>query len=300
MEKYSKTSSENRNLFQSEMIIMIIATIHNLFNNLTETEQKLAAYILEFPEKIVNMTAKELASACDTVPSAVNRMCKSVGVDGFTKLKISLAAEVAQGDYVKNTVPFHKDDTPEMIFNKVFNSSINTLKSTCQMLDYSKIAKIAKRLVSAQRVFIFGLGTSSMIAVDAAYRFSQFDVQAYAYTDILQMNVMAKNMKNGDVAFGISHSGTTKAVVDAMRSAKQAGATTISLTSFTKSLLYKECDYSLSVYADERNYPVEAVSARIAHTCVIDAFMLTLASLNYDDYVKHISNRNAVLDYIRY
>ena len=279
---------------------MIIAKIHNLFNNLTKTEQKIAAYILEFPEKCVNMTAKELASACDTVPSAVNRMCKSIGVEGFAKLKVSLAAEVVQENYGEKNAPFDKDDTPKTIFNKVFNSGITTLKSTCQMLDFSKIDKISKSLASAKRVFIFGVGTSSVVAVDAAYRFSQLDVQAYAYTDILQMNVMAKNMKNGDVAFGISHSGTTKAVVDAMRSAKQSGATTISLTSFTKSLLNKESDYSISVYADEKNYPVEAVSTRIAHMCVIDALMLTIASFNYDDYSKHISLRNEALDYIRY
>ena len=114
------------------------------------------------------------------------------------------------------------------------------------------------------------------------------------------MNVMANNMKKGDVALGISHSGRTKAVVDTMRSAKKSGATTVSLTSFTKSMLYKESDYSLSVYADEKNFPVEAVSARIAHMCVIDALMLTIASLNYEDYSKHISVRNAALDDIRY
>ena len=168
------------------------------------------------------------------------------------------------------------------------------------MLDFSKTETIAKKLASAQRVFIFGVGTSSVVAADAAYRFSQLNVQAYAYTDILQMIVMAKNMKKGDVAFGISHSGTTKAVVDAMRCAKQAGAATISLTSFTKSLLYTESDYSISVYADEKNYPVEAVSARIAHMCVVDALMLTIASLNYEDYSKHISLRNAALDDMRY
>ena len=49
---------------------MVISKIHNVFKNLTETEQKIASYILEFPEKIVNMTSKELASACGTVPSA--------------------------------------------------------------------------------------------------------------------------------------------------------------------------------------------------------------------------------------
>ena len=280
--------------------MMIIATIHNLFDNLTETEQKIASYILEFPEKVVNMTAKELANACGTVPSAVNRMCRSIGVEGFAKLKISLATAVGREGYSENNIPFDKDDNSEKIFNKVFNSGINTLKSTYQMIDFSKIDEISKRLASAQRIFIFGVGTSSAVAVDAAYRFSQLGIQAYAYTDILQMNVMANNMRNGDVAFGISHSGRTKAVVDAMRSAKQAGATTISLTSFTKSLLYTESDYSVSVYADEKNYPVEAVSARIAHMCVIDALMLTIASLNYDEYSKHISLRNAALDGIRY
>lgn len=279
---------------------MVIAKIHNVFKNLTETEQKIASYILEFPEKIVNMTAKELASACGTVPSAVNRMCKSIGVEGFAKLKISLAAAVGKEGYDEKYIPFDKEDNPEMIFNKVFNSGINTLKNTYQMIDFSKIDEIAKRLASAKRIFIFGVGTSSVVAVDAAYRFSQLDVQAYAYTDILQMNVMANNMKNGDVAFGISHSGRTKAVVDAMRFAKQVGATTVALASFTKSLLYTESDYSISVYADEKNYPVEAVSARIAHMCVIDALMLTIASLNYEDYSKHISLRNAALDDIRY
>ena len=279
---------------------MVIAKIHNVFKNLTETEQKIASYILEFPEKIVNMTAKELASACGTVPSAVNRMCKSIGVEGFAKLKISLAAAVGKEGYDEKYIPFDKEDNPEMIFNKVFNSGINTLKNTYQMIDFSKIDEIAKRLASAKRIFIFGVGTSSAVAVDAAYRFSQLGIQAYAYTDILQMNVMANNMKSGDVSFGISHSGRTKAVVDAMRSAKQAGATTIALTSFTKSLLYTESDYSISVYADEKNYPVEAVSARIAHMCVIDALMLTIASLNYEDYLKHISLRNAALDGIRY
>lgn len=279
---------------------MIIATIHNLFDNLTETEQKIASYILEFPEKVVNITAKELANACGTVPSAVNRMCKSIGLEGFAKLKISLATAVGREGYSENNIPFDKDDNSKTIFNKVFNSGINTLKNTYQMIDFSKIDEISKRFASAQRIFIFGVGTSSAVATDAAYRFSQLGLQAYAYTDILQMNVMASNMRSGDVAFGISHSGRTMAVVDAMRSAKQASATTISLTSFTKSFLYEESDYSFSVYSDEKNYPVEAVSARIAHMCVIDALMLTIASLNYEDYSKHISLRNAALDGIRY
>lgn len=279
---------------------MIIAIIHNLFNNLTKTEQKIASYILKYPEKVVDMTTKELAYVCCTVPSAVNRMCKSIGIEGFAKLKILLAGDIAQKYRGKGNNSFDEKDTTQTIFDKVFSSSINALECTYNMLDFSKINTITKKIASAKRVYIFGVGTSSVIATDAAYRFSQLGVQAYSYTDILQMNFMAKSMKKGDVAFAVSHSGTTKTVVDAMRYAKQAGATTVSLTSFEKSLLYTESDYSVSVYADEKNYPIEAVSARIAHMCIIDALELAIASLNYDDYSNHISLRNEVLDYIRY
>ena len=67
---------------------MIKAKIHNIFKTLTPTEQKIARYILECPGEVVNMTVTELAQKCGTVPSAVNRMCKSVGVDGFSRFKI--------------------------------------------------------------------------------------------------------------------------------------------------------------------------------------------------------------------
>jgi DNA-binding MurR/RpiR family transcriptional regulator len=141
---------------------------------------------------------------------------------------------------------------------------------------------------------------SSVIAIDASYRFSQFGFQAYAYTDVLFMNVMASNMTCDDVAIGISHSGTTKVVVDAMRHAKNTGAVTIAISSFAKSILCNENDYKISVYADEKNYPVEAVSARMAHMCIIDALMMTLATMKFDDFSKYILIRNRILDEIRY
>ncbi len=279
---------------------MTIAKIHNLFKNLTETEQKLASFVLKFPEKVIGMTAKELADACGTVPSAVNRMCKSIGVDGFAKLKLALASDIGKGNPLNIECSSGKEEGAETVFGKVFKSGITALQNTYQMLDFPKMQTIAQKISDSGRVFIFGIGTSAVIAVDAAYRFSQLGVHAYAYTDILQMNVMANNMQSGDVAFCISHSGTTKAVVDAMRSARHHGATAVALTSFSKSLLYAECDYGVCVYSDEENYPVEAVSARIAHMCIVDALMMTIASLNYDEYSRHISTRNEVLDGIRY
>ena len=279
---------------------MIIAKLHNVYKSLTVTEQKIASYIIKNPEKVISMSITALAKECASAPSAVNRMCNSVGVDGFSKLKIELAGAIAKSSAGEKLPAIGETSDAKTIFANVFNSGRQTLKNTMEMLDFESIAKIAEKIATAPRTLIFGVGTSSVIAQDAAYRFSQLGIEAYAYSDILQMNVMAMNMKKGEVAIGISHSGSTKAVVEAMHHSKEAGAETIALSSFSESILCKNSDYAVTVYADEENYPIEAVSARIAHMCVIDAFMMTLASMKYSNFEEHISIRNKALKEIRY
>jgi len=279
---------------------MIIPKLHNVYKNLTATEQRIASYIIKNPEEVITMSITALAKVCGSAPSAVNRMCNSVGVDGFAKLKIELAGDVAKTSPGEKLPAIGETSDSKAIFTHVFNSGTQTLKNTLEMLDFNNIEKIAEKIATAPRTLIFGVGTSSVIAQDAAYRFSQLGIEAYAYSDILQMNVMAMNMKNGEVAIGISHSGNTKAVVEAMRHAKEAGAETVALSSFSESILCKESDCAVTVYADEENYPIEAVSARIAHMCVIDAFMMTLASIKENNFEEYMSIRNKALKEIRY
>ena len=279
---------------------MILAQIHNKYNILTETEKKIASYILHNPELVTKMTVKELAANCDTVQSAVIRFCKSIGIEGFADLKLELARETVVAEMPENLPAFSRNDSTEALFQKVFSSGIRTLKDTLSMLDFEQLEKIIHHLLNSKNVYIFGIGTSSTVAMDAGYRFAQFGIPAHACTDQLFMNVLGGNLKPGDVAFGISHSGQTKAVVDALRRAKAAGAVTIALTSFADSLLSRESDFSICVYADEKNYPVEAVSARVAHICVIDALMMTLGTRRGDAFEKHIALRNDALKAIRY
>ena len=177
---------------------------------------------------------------------------------------------------------------------------MSTLQDTLDKLDFSKVEKMSQALVQAKHIFLFGLGTSATIVNDAQYRLSQLGLRATACTDILQMGVTATNLAEGDVVLAISHSGRTKAVVDAVRLAKKSGATVLSITSFVDSFLYRESDIAATVFADEITYPVEAVSARVAHICLVDSLAMLLAAHNYESFAKHIQSRNEVLEGIRY
>lgn len=278
----------------------MISKIHNSYDRFTETEKKIADAILASPQAVINMSVKELAQNCGTVPSAIVRFCKHLDLKGFSELKLSLSSELGGRDYSADLLPVCREDGAPQVFGKVFASSIRTLEDTLTMTDFSQIEQILTLLQGAERIVFFGVGTSSVIAMDAQYRFAQLGIATSACTDILFMNVTAANLKSCDVAVCISHSGNTKATVNAMRRAKKAGAATVSISSFAHSRLAKSSDYSIVAFSDDKNYPVEAVSARIAHMCIIDALVMSLASQNYETLQKHIDERNEVLQEIRY
>ena len=60
----------------------MLSEIHNRYDQLTDTERKIADTILSAPQDAVKMTVKELAQRSGTVPSAVVRFCKSLGYRG--------------------------------------------------------------------------------------------------------------------------------------------------------------------------------------------------------------------------
>lgn len=279
---------------------MILSLIRNRAAGLTATGQRIAAFVCDHPKEVLHMTAKELSDVCQSAPSAVIRFCQALELDGFSSLKLLLAQELGKEKSESDLPAFEKEDSAETVFRKVFQSGINTLRDTLDMMDFEKVESIAKKMHAARRIFFFGIGTSSVIATDAQYRFSQLGLSASACTDLLFMNVAAINLGKGDLAVGISHSGRTRATVDAMRIAKERGAATVAITSFSDSPLYRECDDAVSVFSDEDHYPVEAVSARVAHTCIIDAFMMTLATMNYESFATHVEARNEMLRKIRY
>ncbi len=279
---------------------MISSRIQKNYDKLTSAEKKAAALVLSSPEGITSMTVQDFAGACGISPSAAVRFCKAIDIGGFAELKIMIARELGSKKDDERLPAFDGSDGSERVIQKVFSSGMKTLRDTLAMIDAAEMEKVALLFSSAKRVFIFGIGTSSVIAADAQYRLAQIGIWATACTDILIMNVTAANLRKGDVVLAISHSGRTKAVVDAVNEAKEAGATTVAITSFSDSILGNICDHTLTVASDEDNYPVEAVSARVAHICILDALTMVIATKDFDSFAKHIKARNKILESIRY
>ena len=121
------------------------------------------------------------------------------------------------------------------------------------------------------------MGYSSFTALDAKLKFTRLGLIADAFGDAHLQVMAAAALSPGDVAIGISHSGSTKDVVDALTAARRSGATTISITNFSPSPITRGSDVVLLTASHESPLGGEVLTSRIAQLCVIDVLSVALA-----------------------
>lgn len=277
-----------------------LLTIKNNYQSLTAAERKVADYILKNSEKVILMSIANFSKQADVAKSAVIRCCKSLGFEGYSEMKISLAVELSKNKQL-NYIPYiYPNDDASSILDKIFSANVKTLHDTAEKINRTELRNIVDLLYNAKTIYIYAIGTSAGIANDFQYRIMQMGRTSLCFTDLPSMKVSTINIKCGDIAIGISHSGRTVATIDALKLAKARGAETVCITSFPNSEITKVCDHSIEVYSDEIQYPIEAVSARIAHISVIDAITVALSARNYEEALERSKITHDLINTIRY
>lgn len=276
-----------------------LAAIRNQYKYLARTGRMIADYVLANSGSVIHMNVARLAEASGTTGSAVIRFCKSIGYSGFSDFRLSLAMELADPSSPRLPV-IRRTDTAAEVADKIFHASIQTMKNTLAMLDCQGLRAIAEQCQRAKKICFFGVGTSYPVVTDAQYRFMSLGYPAVCYTDILFMSVAAQNMEEGEIAVAVSHSGRTAVTAEALKLAKKRGAVTVAVTSYRRTPLAEYADYCLTAYPDDVNYPVEAVSARLAHICILDTLEGILATLSKEsDMEERLKSRDHILEGIR-
>jgi RpiR family transcriptional regulator, carbohydrate utilization regulator len=256
-----------------------LGKIRCYYVRLSDKEKKIADYILQNPKHIIHSTITEVAEDLNVADATVFRFCKRIGFKGYQALKISLASDIMTPIQQIHEEISEKDDEIT-IANKIFQSNIRTLENTSQILDRTSLKKAVDFLLKANRVEIYGLGGSSVIAMDAFHKFIRTGLKVNTNADIHFQLMSASQLTKEDVAIIISHSGSNKDIIRILQVAKEAGAKTIGITGFPKSALSQNVDVSLYTSSEETDYRPEALASRIAQLSIIDALYVNLMILN--------------------
>ena len=232
-------------------------------------EKKIADYILENSQDIISASISDFAEKCGCGDATVVRFARRLGFDGYQSLKIGIAGEMRSASSVSEKIT--KEDTCFDIFKKRRNELSVSLANTETVLDAEMLEKTANAIMNSKRIIVFGLGNSASIAQDAAHKFLRLGFNAQACCDNHMQAIIATHLDRKSVAIGISHSGSSKDIVEALQLSKIGGATTVCITNYGNSPIVKACDYSLFTRAEETQHSILAMSSRIAQLTILDS-----------------------------
>lgn len=250
--------------------------IRAALTSFSPAERRVADAVLRDPLGVIHLSVSELAALADSSPATVVRLCASVGLRGYQDLKITLASESIPterrilGDITEG------DHTIDIV-HKVMDATAQAVSQASLTIDGDAIERIVDKLLAARRVAFGAVGTSAPLALDTAYRLVTLGIDATFAPDVHTQHVSARMLTSEDVFFAISHTGSTFETLATARAAKLAGATMISLTSFSHSPLTELSDLSIIAGSAETAYRVEAMASRIVHLSVLDAIFVTLS-----------------------
>jgi DNA-binding MurR/RpiR family transcriptional regulator len=259
----------------------ILITIRSLLPDLAPVERRVAQAVLDDPGGVAWRSISELARTCGTSATSVVRFCRAIGLRGYPDLRLALAGAVAHDGaadrIVAASADIDPDDDPVTITKKIAFADAAAVTDTASRLDTATLVRVVDALESAKRIDIYGVGASGFVAVDLQMKLQRINRPAFAWPDPHMATTSAALRGTGDVAIGLSHTGTTVDTIDELAEARSHGATTVAITNFPWSPITDVTDFVLLTAARETAFRSGAMTSRIAQLTVIDCLFVTLA-----------------------
>ncbi|MBM3469962.1 MAG: MurR/RpiR family transcriptional regulator [Armatimonadetes bacterium] len=273
-----------------------LTRLRELQPRLADAERRLATYILRHPRQVLDSSITLVAGRARVSEATVVRLCRRIGCRGYQDLRIRLAADLVLPPRQIYEEIESDDDSPA-VKRKVFGISIRALEETLDVLDDRALESAVEAITAARRVDFYGVGASGIVAMDAQQKFLRIGIDAQAFVDPHMQAVSAALLRRGDVAVGISDSGSTRDTVHALGVAQAAGATTAAITRYGPSPIDKVADIRLHTTSSEGGIRGAAIASRMAQLAVVDAVTMSVALQRYEQTLAALrATRDAVAE----
>ncbi len=279
---------ENANLLQESG--RGLAMIRSGYTSLSQSERKVADYILANTSGFLYQSVNYVAHQCHVGESTVIRFCRSVGFSGFQEMKYILARDTTPAEeYPESEDPSHQDLS--YLVRQLSEKTILGIKDTLQLLDLNELNRAIEAILKARRVEFYGVGGSGITALEAQLKFMRIGITAIAYTDAHLQAMSATTLGPEDVVVGISLTGALRDIVHSIELARDSKATVISITSVPGSPITEVSDIILINGGSERGVS-SSLKGKIAQLHMID-FLFTGVYARLGEKGKYYSERTA-------
>jgi RpiR family transcriptional regulator, carbohydrate utilization regulator len=261
--------------------LSLLERIQENYGALRKSERIVADFLRDKAGARLDASITELGRTLDVSEATISRVSRALGYEGYPDLKLSLAEGARSEKSTFANIPVELDETDTLVqtSSKLATLLTSGLEGTQRMLDAHRLEQAVEALHRARKIVFVGVGGGAAICDEAAHMFLKAGFDAATYRDGYTQTIIAAKLGPDDVMIGVSHTGTTRTVADAMLLARDNGATTIAITSNAQSDVAQAGSVCLTTHAAAPNMiPLHGdfLEGRISQLFLIDLLYIGL------------------------
>ena len=259
--------------------------IESVYGSLTHLEKKIADYFLSDEALTANLSAQAVSQKLYVSVPSLTRFAKKCGFSGYRQFIFEFQESSSESKNVSRDLT-----------RNVLSDYGELLNKTFSLIDEEQFLRVGDMLNNAGRVYIYGQGSSGLVAREMEFRFMRLGMVCKAITDDHMIRVNRVMLDPDCLVISISISGETKIITQAIQNAKKVGAKTVLVTSNNSDDLRQQCDELVLVAVKKHLAQGNNISPQFPVLVVMDIFYAYYIDLDRDYRSQIFTNTLSALE----
>lgn len=255
---------------QDQDLRMIIASHET---ELTDMERDIARYFLSSEARQHSLSSSRVTKLLHVSKAALTRFSQKCGFTGYREFVYHFNEEAKEQQHEEE----HDELTLSVLqrYHHVSNVTENFVKDP-------QLEHVADLIDQADRVYYFGIGSSSLVAREMKVRLMRLGVAGEVVTDQDGFTWTTSILDSSCLVLGFSLSGKTNAITDSLVKAKENGAKTVLVTANPACVHHDFTEVVPAAPLPSNTY-IDRISAVLPLLIVVDLIYAHFLSKNRDE-----------------
>jgi DNA-binding MurR/RpiR family transcriptional regulator len=270
-----------------EVIVLTPTTFNELkdaiaenYPTLSRQLQKIARFVLEYPEDMALETVAVIAGRASVQPSSMIRFAQALGFDGFSDMQqvFRTLLVTRPGNYRDRIETLRRQSEvdgadPGAVLADSVEESIHALQLLGENTVTEDLNRAIELLADANDIYVLAERRAFPVAFYLTYAIGRLDRTVHLLDGVGGMlNQQARNIKQQDTIIVVSFPPYSPTVVEMLAEQSQRGVTTVSITDSAVSPIAMEATVTFGIKQQEER----AFRSLVAPMCLAQSLVVGL------------------------
>lgn len=268
----------------------IFSQLKNM-KNLTNNEKLIVNFILENPNKFLDINSSQICKECFVSTTTLYRLCQKLNLSGVSELKVKISGSI--NNYLNENMefdfdfPIKQNQTHHDILTKIKEDYNQTLISTFNLFNLDQLRLSVNSMKRAKQIDVYTSAGNIFFAENFKFQMQEIGITINVPKEEYNQRLVSACSDETHFAIIISFGGRGLLANKVAKTLKDNGTPILLISSTDDNPIMKFADYNLYLCSNENHYnKISSFSTRLSLLYILDILFSCYFKSDYDNNLK--------------